>query len=115
MLSILYVASVLISARSGFRIVEYMQGNDGFLMRHEVFLYIFDASAMWVVMWIFNVFHPSLIFGRKGRVRGRRHRRSRDGGGDGRRRHRSHRESRSYSSRDVESQLGYPRAVHSKR
>ena len=111
-LTILYIVSGLISARSGFRIIEYMQGNDGFLIRHEVFLYVFDASLMWIVMWIFNVWHPSQVF-RKGR--GRKHRReSRDGHRRRRHRHR-HGQSGSHSSRDVESQLEYPDAVHSKR
>ena len=113
MFRILYVVSGLISARSGFRIVEYMQGNDGFLMRHEVFLYVFDASLMWIVMWIFNVFHPWQVF-RKGR--GRRLRRSRDGSDKHHRSRRrgGHRQSRSYSSRDAGSQLEYPGAVYSK-
>jgi hypothetical protein len=118
MLVRLYVASALISARSGFRAVEYLQGFDGYLMRHEVFLYVFDASLMWIVMWIFYVFHPSLVFGRNGKGRGRS-----DGSGSGphhrSRRSRGHRHrhshSRSYDIRDVESSLEYPGAVHSKR
>ncbi|KAJ8097225.1 hypothetical protein POJ06DRAFT_41090 [Lipomyces tetrasporus] len=31
-----------------FRLIEYCQGNDGFIIRHEYFLYVFDATLMWV-------------------------------------------------------------------
>ena len=58
---ILYTASVLILIRSIFRIVEYQQGNDGYLLGHEVFLYIFDAVLMLVVMILFNAVHPGEI------------------------------------------------------
>ena len=58
---ILYVASILILIRSIFRIVEYQQGNDGYLLGHEVFLYIFDAILMLGVMVLFNLIHPSEI------------------------------------------------------
>lgn len=37
------------------------QGNDGYLISHEAFLYIFDALLMLMVMVIFNVVHPSEI------------------------------------------------------
>lgn len=60
-LYILYAASVLILIRSIFRIVEYQQGNDGYLLGHEVFLYIFDAVLMLVVMIFFNAVHPGEI------------------------------------------------------
>lgn len=57
----LYIASALIMVRSTFRVVEYVQGNDGFLLGHEYFLYIFDAALMLGVMTIFNVVQPSEI------------------------------------------------------
>lgn len=60
-LIILYIASTLIMVRSIFRIVEYIQGNNGYLLRHEIFLYIFDAVLMLAVMLSFNVVHPSEI------------------------------------------------------
>jgi hypothetical protein len=47
--------------RSIFRVVEYLQGNNGFLLRHEYFLYIFDALLMFIVMIIFNWIHPAEI------------------------------------------------------
>ncbi|KAH6721442.1 RTA1 like protein-domain-containing protein [Leptodontidium sp. 2 PMI_412] len=57
----LYVASLLIMVRSVFRVVEYIQGNDGYLLRHEYYLYIFDAVLMLAVMVIFNFIHPSEV------------------------------------------------------
>ena len=57
----LYVGSTLILVRSIFRVIEYLQGNDGYLLRREVFLYIFDSVLMLGTMVIFNVIHPSQI------------------------------------------------------
>ncbi|KAF4445456.1 hypothetical protein F53441_10798 [Fusarium austroafricanum] len=57
----LYVGSLLIMVRSVFRAVEYLQGFDGFLLRHEVYLYLFDATLMLFVMILFNWVHPSEI------------------------------------------------------
>ena len=60
-LYILYGASTLIMIRSIFRVVEYLQGNDGYLLGHEAFLYIFDATLMLGAMLLFNVVHPKEI------------------------------------------------------
>jgi len=61
----LYVASILILIRSVFRVIEFSGGNDGVLLRNEVFLYIFDACLMLGVIACFNVVHPGTIIGRK--------------------------------------------------
>lgn len=60
-MSALYVASALIMVRSVVRVVEYLQGNNGYLLRHEVFLYIFDALLMFFVMILFNWIHPAEV------------------------------------------------------
>ncbi len=60
-LKVLYIASVLITIRSVFRVVEYVQGNDGYLLRHEYYLYIFDSVLMFCVMVVFHVVHPSEV------------------------------------------------------
>ena len=57
----MYGASTLIMIRSIFRVVEYQQGRDGYLMYHEIFLYIFDATLMLAVMAVFSMVHPSGI------------------------------------------------------
>ncbi|OBT69395.1 hypothetical protein VE03_01136 [Pseudogymnoascus sp. 23342-1-I1] len=57
----LYLASVLVMVRSIFRVVEYLQGFDGYLLSHEYYLYIFDAVLMLCVLVVFNVVHPSEV------------------------------------------------------
>lgn len=47
--------------RSVFRVIEYLQGVDGYLFRHEFYLYIFDAALMLGVVILFNLVHPSQI------------------------------------------------------
>ncbi|KAG0647859.1 rtm1 [Hyphodiscus hymeniophilus] len=62
----LYFVSLLIMVRSLIRVIEYIQGNDGYILGHEVFLYIFDGTLMFIVVAVFNGIHPSeLIPGRK--------------------------------------------------
>ncbi|KOS43940.1 hypothetical protein ACN38_g5113 [Penicillium nordicum] len=57
----LYVVSVLIWIRSAFRVIEYLEGNAGSIMRHEAYIFIFDATLMFLVMAWMNWFHPSEI------------------------------------------------------
>jgi hypothetical protein len=57
----LYGTSALILVRSIFRIIEYIQGNAGYLLSNEVFLYVFDAALMFLVMVLFNWIHPSQV------------------------------------------------------
>ncbi|KAK7706479.1 hypothetical protein SLS63_013966 [Diaporthe eres] len=57
----LYLGSFLIMVRSVFRAVEYLQGFNGYLLRHEAYLYIFDAVLMFLVMVLFNWIHPAEI------------------------------------------------------
>jgi hypothetical protein len=60
-MNVLYVTSFLIMVRSVFRLVEYIQGNDGYLLHHEMYLYVFDALLMFITMLIFNFIHPREI------------------------------------------------------
>ncbi|KAL1970553.1 hypothetical protein VTN77DRAFT_4197 [Rasamsonia byssochlamydoides] len=60
-LNALYTGSALIMVRSIFRVVEYLMGNDGYLLKHEAFLYVFDATLMLLVMVLFNLVHPNEI------------------------------------------------------
>lgn len=57
----LYITSVLIMIRSLFRVVEYIQGFDGYLLSHEVYLYALDAALMFIVLVLFNWYHPGQI------------------------------------------------------
>lgn len=54
---VLYATSALILVRSVFRVVEYLQGNGGYLISHEVFLYVFDTLLMVIVMVIFAIWY----------------------------------------------------------
>jgi hypothetical protein len=60
-LYVLYATSALILVRSIFRVIEYIQGNSGYLLSHEVYLYVFDAALMFFVMILFNWVHPSQV------------------------------------------------------
>ncbi len=51
----LYLASGLILLRNIIRIVEYVQGHDGYINHHEWYLYVFDAVPMFGVMVVMAV------------------------------------------------------------
>jgi hypothetical protein len=57
----LYLVSILIFVRSIVRVVEYAQGHTGYIMVHEIFLYIFDSLVMWIAMAVMNWIHPSEV------------------------------------------------------
>ncbi|KAF3059584.1 Protein RTA1 [Daldinia childiae] len=57
----LYVTGVMIWVRSLFRVIEYLQGTDGTLVRSEVYLYVFDAALILIAMLWMNWYHPSEI------------------------------------------------------
>ncbi|KAF2712578.1 RTA1-domain-containing protein [Pleomassaria siparia CBS 279.74] len=58
---VLYIASLLVFIRSFFRVVEYIQGEDGYFLSNEVFLYSLDSALMVLVMVLFNLVHPGHI------------------------------------------------------
>lgn len=58
-LVVLFVTSLLIFIRSVFRVIEYIQGHDGYLMRHEVWLYIFDGTIILAVVAVFCWWYPT--------------------------------------------------------
>ena len=57
----LYIVSILIFIRSIVRVVEYIQGYDGYIMRHEVFLYVFDGVVMFIAVVSMNWIHPGEV------------------------------------------------------
>ncbi|KAE8390152.1 RTA1 like protein-domain-containing protein [Aspergillus alliaceus] len=79
-MTVLYITSILIMVRSVFRVVEYAMGNNGYLLRHEAFMYVFDGVLMLAVMVVFNIVHPGklsqppLVTHEKRRKRTRKHR-----------------------------------------
>ncbi|KAL7806793.1 RTA1 like domain-containing protein [Trichoderma aethiopicum] len=60
-LQTLYVASCLVIVRNLFRVIEYAQGNDGYLLQNEAFIYVFDALPMLVVVSWLHWRHPGEI------------------------------------------------------
>lgn len=58
---VIYAASVLIMIRSIMRVIEYIAGNTGYILRHEAFLYVFDGCLMLAVVVLYNIVHPSEI------------------------------------------------------
>ena len=49
----LLACSLLIFIRSIVRVIEYIQGNSGTIISHEIFLYIFDGLMMFLNMVVF--------------------------------------------------------------
>ncbi|RSL67385.1 hypothetical protein CEP51_012664 [Fusarium floridanum] len=76
---VLYITSFIILVRSVFRVVEYLQGNSGYLISHEIFLYIFDTILMVIVMLIFLIWYVEQL-GPKDKKNSRRS--SDESGGD---------------------------------
>lgn len=57
----LYCVSILIFVRSIVRVVEFIEGFDGYISTHEAFIYVFDAVPMLATMLIMNWIHPSEV------------------------------------------------------
>ena len=60
-LYVLYAASILIMVRSIFRVAEYADGYSGTLQSTEIYIYVFDASLMFLVALLFIMWHPSSV------------------------------------------------------
>ncbi|KAG9233282.1 RTA1 like protein-domain-containing protein [Amylocarpus encephaloides] len=60
-LYMLYGVSIAIFARSIFRVVEYVEGMDGYAMRHEWTLYMFDTLPMFIVTVVYWRWYPSRV------------------------------------------------------
>lgn len=60
-LFMLYAVSALVMVRSVFRVIEYVTGSDGYLMRHEWPLYIFDAVPMMLTVGVFAWWYPAQL------------------------------------------------------
>lgn len=61
LLTVLYASGGFIMVRSMFRVIEYIQGHNGYLLRNEVWLYIFDATLISAAVIPFNFVHPSNV------------------------------------------------------
>ncbi|KIW99504.1 uncharacterized protein Z518_11243 [Rhinocladiella mackenziei CBS 650.93] len=55
------LVTLVLIVRSVVRTIEYLQGVDGFIASHEVFLYATDAFLMFFVMIVFLIIHPGRL------------------------------------------------------
>ncbi len=55
---VLYVLSIIFVVRNIVRIVEFLQGSDGYITTHETMLYVFDATFMLSVPMLLVCIHP---------------------------------------------------------
>lgn len=62
-LHVLYLTSAIILIRNIIRVIDYAQGNNGFIVSHEIMLYIFDAFFIFLVVLILFLIHPSKLLG----------------------------------------------------
>lgn len=63
LLKLLLLAAPIIIFRCFFRIIEFSQGHDGYLVSHEVFMYLFDAAPMFLVQIMFHFVYAADVFG----------------------------------------------------
>ncbi|RYP73561.1 hypothetical protein DL770_007751 [Monosporascus sp. CRB-9-2] len=56
--------TVLMIVRGVVRALEYLQGEHGFVISHEIFIYLFDAGPMFLVMLALLVWHPGWLIRR---------------------------------------------------
>lgn len=61
----LYTVSALIMVRSIFRVVEYIMGHDGYPLKNEWTLYIFDAVLMFGVIMMLGWRYPDNLHPKK--------------------------------------------------
>lgn len=62
LLKLMMAAAVIIILRCVFRMIEFGQGHGGYLVSHEVFMYIFDAVPMLIVQVMFHFYHAGDVF-----------------------------------------------------
>ncbi|KAJ5768179.1 hypothetical protein N7533_000762 [Penicillium manginii] len=62
LMKLLFGAAVIIILRCVYRIVEFSQGNSGYLASHEIYMYIFDAVPMCIVQLMFHFVHAGNVF-----------------------------------------------------
>lgn len=58
----LYMCSLCILVRNLVRVVEFAQGSNSLIAKFEAMIYIFDASLMFLTMFIPFVIHPGRLY-----------------------------------------------------
>ena len=54
--------------RSIVRVAEFVEGFEGKIIRHEVYLYVFDAVPMAAVIATYNIWYPSCFWEQAGKA-----------------------------------------------
>ncbi|KAG0275888.1 hypothetical protein BGZ96_003577 [Linnemannia gamsii] len=60
----LYFSSVFIIIRSVYRIIEFVQGHDGYLISNEVFMFVLDAVPLVLAIGVWAIFWPTVLIDR---------------------------------------------------
>ncbi|TKY87607.1 hypothetical protein EX895_003621 [Sporisorium graminicola] len=60
----LYFSSIFIIIRSLYRMIEFAQGYDGYLVSHEIYLFVLDAAPLLLAVGIWVVIWPSTLLER---------------------------------------------------
>lgn len=60
-LNMLYSTSLLVLARNIYRVIEFIMGQNGWLIQNEWPLFAFDGALMLLVMIIFFIWYPSQL------------------------------------------------------
>ncbi|KAI0892754.1 RTA1-domain-containing protein [Annulohypoxylon nitens] len=55
------LVAILLILRAIVRAIEYLQGEGGYVISHESFIYVFDGALMFLVMLIFLVIYPARL------------------------------------------------------
>jgi hypothetical protein len=63
LLKMVLAAAVIVILRCIFRVIEFAQGHDGYLVSHEIFIYIFDAGPMLIVQVMMHFVYAAEVFG----------------------------------------------------
>lgn len=63
LLKMVLAAAVIIILRCVFRVIEFAQGHSGYLVSHEIYLYIFDAAPMLIVQIMMHFVYAAEVFG----------------------------------------------------
>lgn len=63
LLKMVLAAAVIIILRCVFRVIEFAQGHSGYLVSHEIYMYIFDAAPMLIVQIMMHFVYAAEIFG----------------------------------------------------
>lgn len=58
LLIVVYVSLGLIGIRIVYRLIEFNSGPESFIPRHEFFVYVFEATPMFIVLVTYAIFHP---------------------------------------------------------